>query len=137
MKEVLIAASALLWASQAMSCDDTLFTIESWSEAAEQLSIVPVINIEARYHGDRPIRMVDAEYVLRDVLGAHIAEGQIERDVRLNPGDYFTFRSAQMLGYSGRIGEVDPDDVVASTCTRAVIYDDGAIEKFDSSSPVD
>lgn len=132
MKKALIAAVALLWAGQAAACNEDLFTIESWSEVEDRARYYPAtaLVIEARYHGDKPIRMVDAEYTLTDVLGDEVAEGRIERDVRLRPGETVSFESVQMPFQKNRVALIEPEDIVPSTCTTAVVYDDGTIERF-------
>lgn len=135
MKAVVLAAVLTLMAGHAAACDETLFEITGWSAGEETKSRLSFpITVDARYNGDRPIRMNDTYFDLTDILGSQVGEGFIPRDLHLEPGEEFTFESRQSLFTSSRLPDLNPDDVVATLCTRGVVYADGTVEKFDDAS---
>jgi hypothetical protein len=124
-----ILAAMLFSTLSAAGCNEELFTVTEWS--IEERDPFPPLNVTLRYEGDRPIRMVDGHYWLADVLGARTGGGPIPRDSRLSPGDTLSTVAFQGTDDGKRLLQINPADVITSTCVRGLVYEDGTVERFE------
>lgn len=127
-----ILVTTLLAGSPAMACDNSFISVQDWRvQNIERNSFPgPEAVVHYRLSGSKGVRMLDAAVRFEDALGKHIASIAVDRDERLAPGG-----TARLVGfYPGsnlsRIPNMEREDVVVSTCTRAVIYEDGTKEEF-------
>lgn len=130
MRTVLLIV--MMAATPAMACDSDFIVVQDWQvKNIERGSFPgPEADVHYRLTGDKGVRMIDAAIRFEDALGKRIASIAVERDKRLSPGI-----TARLVGfYPGselsRIPNMEREDVMVTTCTRAVIYDDGTKEEF-------
>ncbi len=131
MRAFFVCAIVLLFggSSAAAGCAQDILTFDTWE-------IDPIdddtnrLTTNFTFVGDKPIRMLDASAGFEDVLGERIASFAMEKDLTLSKGD-----AHQEIGRWGRntferLLDMNPDDVVTKLCVRAVVYQDGTVEKF-------
>ncbi|WP_375568795.1 hypothetical protein ABWH92_12405 [Ahrensia marina] len=74
--------------------------------------------------------MLDASVQFSDVLGGRIASYAVTRDLTLGPGEQFEQTGRWGLNTFERLLDLDPDDVVVTTCVRVAISDEGERIEF-------
>ena len=125
---VVVGLSAAASASCA-GCADNVLTFDSWKiEPIDERT--NLLTTEFTFVGAKPIRMLDASAGFGDVLGERIASFAIERDVSLAAGDKHTQVGRWGQFTFERLLDVRPEDVEATVCVKAVVYQDGTVEKF-------
>lgn len=128
---VLILAFGLSIAGDALmaGCNESLLLIDTWKIEAID-SNTNRLTTDFEFMGDRPIRMLDASAGFKDILGEVIGSFALKRDVSLTEG-----AAHQEVGRWGqytfeRLLDMNPNDVKPWVCVKAVVYQDGTIEKF-------
>lgn len=136
MKPIVLAVVAALAAAPAFACDDTLFTVEDWTlgERLSEASRFSEIAVSARYNGEKAIRMVEGFLFLKDPLGRTITQTVLPEDLRAEPGEVVAIER-NVEDRNDRLYTVSKHDVAVKTCTAAVVYDDGSIERFPGGLP--
>ena len=133
MKRVLVLAVLVCGAAaptSATACDEGVFTVQSW-QVEPKPGDYPVLTASLTYEGKSAVRMVDALIVVADALGGHITAIGIDRDLHAEPGATFNNDSLISVEAGERLLSLHPDDVAVTTCTRAIIYQDGLKQVFE------
>lgn len=132
MRMILLAAIITGASPAAALCRDDLLTVIDWN--AELIDPAPALrfslDVTVRYEGDRPIRMIDGSIGFDDVLGNRIGRMGMDPDTAMQPGDEHTFTGQWGRNTFERMLDMQPDDVVASTCIDGMVYADGEVVKF-------
>lgn len=132
--EVGLAAVAVLMcspaaASEFCSGNAELLTVTEWAiePIDDQYNSLTVTTTSQMVKGTR---MIDASVGFVDALGGHIASYTVDRDAKIAPGGSFE-QTGRWGPYTfERLLGLEPEDVSAYTCVRAVLYDDGTKEEF-------
>lgn len=107
-----------------------LFLVHDYDVAEDTSGYMAGVRIEVTLlnSGDKGVRMVDGSIIFQDVLNRDILRIAIDPDLRVEAGGM-----AHQDGlYSNiRLLDVDPEDVIASTCIRGLVYSDGEVFKVD------
>lgn len=124
---------SLLAATPAMACNTDFISVQDWQVQNIERSGMsgPYATISYRLNADRSVRMIDASIRFEDALGGSMGTLSVDRDVRLSPGEVATLEGFYPGASSiARIPNVDPADVQVTTCTRAVVFHDGTVQRF-------
>ena len=137
MRVILASFFITLTAQVAVAaCNYDLITIMGWNAEDNEYSTPTSRNIQLSikygYQGARSIRMLRARFVFEDVLGTNIGLLNLERDTKLNSGSLheIVINQPALLHDWDRLVDINPKDVIARSCVRAVVYSDGSVEKF-------
>lgn len=118
-------------ATEALACNFDMVTINEWRIEVVDPDTNRLI-VSFTFHGDRPVRMIDASAQFQDVLGGRIASFALDRDVSLANGATFTQDGLWGPFTFERLLDMRREDVVARVCTKAVVHDDGEVKRFGS-----
>lgn len=120
---------AMLAATPAMACNADLLAVEKWSaEKSGDVTFDLTLTMTPKF--PQGVRMIDAQANFSDRLGGWIGGVIIDRDTRIGGA---TFTQVNTFGIAldlARLLRLPPEDVVVSSCVRAVIYEDGSREDF-------
>lgn len=130
MRFAMIGTMMLAMCAPAAACNEQLFTVLDWrADSISDARPRTVVEVDLRYDGERPYRMILAAAMFSDVIGNALVSPGLDRDVKVNPGDEFTvsatFRDA------GRNTTINRGDVRSRVCVWSIAYDDGAVEEFE------
>lgn len=108
-----------------------IIRLDEWSAEPGDARTV-ALTIRFTNVSDRSFRMVDGGVSFADVLGRSLGGVALPEDTALAPRQS-EVREFNMLAAGGmeRLPSVSPSDVRAISCVRAVVYDDGTVERFD------
>ena len=131
MRTILMAAIVMGAITPAMACNDELFSVEDWRGTASDTGrhVRTDMDVDLRYDGDRPYRMIHAAAMFSDVIGNALVTVRVDRDRSVQPNEQLTISGA-FAGEGSRITEIHRDDVVSRVCVWSIVYDDGTVEKF-------
>lgn len=144
MRKMMIAGAMCLMAGAvAAECREgrsDVIALTSWSVDKEEVShfvlgdqtfITTTMDIESR--ADRPFRMIEGAVWFRDALDRHIVGFGLDPDLTLAPGEGAEYVRSSMgtQTEAARLYAAAHDDVRAFACVKGIVYDDGAVERFD------
>jgi hypothetical protein len=107
--------------------------IELAAWAAEPGSAGTVLALQFRSSTERPVRMIEGTVLFSDVLDRPIGEVEIDPDLHIGPVGEATQESN--LPSLNRLAVARPEDIRASVCVAAVVYEDGTVDRFDTDEP--
>lgn len=125
-----IFMTAMLAATPAAACNEQMMSVESWA-ASSHGDTTFILKLDLRSNLPQHTRMIDAQVYFADALGKQIGGINLDRDAPVSVGP---FSQELHLGTAlniARLLRINAEDVVVSTCTRAVIYEDGTKETFE------
>ncbi|OMQ41677.1 hypothetical protein [Ensifer sp. 1H6] len=105
------------------ACNADLLSIDEWSD--RNIEVTVTVNSRAQ----KPIRMLDADFGFKDVLGGHVAADTFDRDVEIAGGGSATTIRKWRTTFE-RLLKLKYDEVTAYACVRGVVYEDGTKEEF-------
>lgn len=123
----------MMAATPSWACNADLISVQEWeavNESREDGTVSTHMTASYRYDGNAAYRMIDATILFEDVLGQLIAVYRVDRDEALNAGETSSLSMLSGGGSLHRLGDLDRDDIVVKTCTRAIVYEDGTRETF-------
>ncbi len=131
MKTIALLAAIIAMPAYAGPCNRDMLSVAAWS-------IEPIdaetnwLKTEIKSTSDKPIRMIDAMVSFQDALGGSIASFEMNRDASIPAGG-----AVEETGRWGRytferLLNLRHDEVTTSICVKAVVYEDGTIERFDA-----
>lgn len=133
MRVFLIAVSLLGCAHSAHACNGSadVLSLEDWHiEKVDGFISGVDITVDLKSHAKMPFRMIDASYILEDVLGHHISGFKINPDIKAKPGETVSTTNGYMGSGLDRVINMDRSDITITTCVRALVYEDGSKETF-------
>lgn len=89
------------------------------------------LTVTFRSNLDRSIRMIDGMIYFTDALGQDIGPMTMDRDLTIDPGETYTQDGLWGPYTFERLLVLRHDEVQATACVSAVLYDDGTKETFD------
>jgi hypothetical protein len=130
----LLALAVLVSPAAAAECFEgrpDAITVKSWAPSAKESLIGEPVLVRYVLNNalDKSIRMIDASVFFDDVLGKHIGGYEVEPDVAAVAGGDFEVEGTY-LGMT-RLLDANPEDILVSICTKAVVYGDGTTETFE------
>lgn len=129
MRFAMIGTMMLAMCAPAAACNEQLFTVLDWrAESNNDAHPRTVVEVDIRYDGELPDRMIHAAAMFSDVIGNALVSPGLDRDADVLPADEFTI-SAAFQG-SARIATINRDDVLSRVCVWSIVYDDGTVEEF-------
>lgn len=129
MRFAMIGTMMLAMCAPAAACNEQLFTVLDWrADSNSDARPRTVVEVDLRYDGERPYRMIHAAAMFSDVIGNALVSPGLDRDADVLPADEFTI-SAAFQG-TARISTINRDDVVSRVCVWSIVYDDGTVEEF-------
>lgn len=127
----LLFAAAVIAASPAAACNENFVEIESWFGSVTMGPPAGAdMTINYALTGDKSVRSIDGSFLFADAFGNMLDQVPISNAARIATGETNTQRDAYQSGHL-LMALKDPDDVIVTSCTRAVIYEDGTHETFD------
>lgn len=122
----LLACALALLATPADACGKGPFTVETWNVEPARDGFVR-LTAELRLKAEHSVRMVEGEIWFSDALGRLIGGIPLDPDLAMVPSQL-----TQAAGHqpAGRFLTVDHADMHVEPCVRAVIYEDGSVERF-------
>lgn len=129
MFRILILILIFCGSSSVSACEQTrpgpLEIISDASDATGR-NVMPYVYFENV--AGRGIRTIDGHLFFSDVLGVEIGMHTIKPDVEIDEnGTHIELLSDNLT----RLKSIKPDDLIIELCVLAVVYSDGAIERFD------
>lgn len=120
---------ALMAPAALAACKTDLFTVSDWSyrDAGEE-KVELVFTLQSS--SVKPIRMIDAQFGLKDALGGTIGTAKLPRDMKIAPNGTYSETNLWAIKLFDRLLAVDRADITPFTCVRGVVYDDGSKELF-------
>lgn len=132
-----LPAAVLFFASAATAqeCNVSLVTVTAWT-ASPTNSEIPYIEgslnlaVQLTSSSERMTQMVEGAVVFTDLLGREIGRVKIDEDAKIGKGQpYYENGTINPSGLD-RLAALSSENVVATVCVFAVLYDDGEIERF-------
>ncbi len=110
-------------------CKTDLFTVADWSyrDAGEE-KVELVFTLQSA--SGKPIRMIDAQFGLKDALGGTIGTTKLPRDMKITPNGTYSETNLWGVKLFDRLLTIERADITPFTCVRGVVYDDGTKELF-------
>lgn len=129
MRFAIGVALALAAAVPASACNTEMFTVIDWQTEKSDSPFLPYeVSADVQYEGPKPYRMIKAAVMLNDVLGTPLAQFGMDQDGKAAPGDII--KADKQAHVRERLGTVNRDDIVATTCVWSIVYDDGEVVEF-------
>lgn len=120
----MIAISVPAYA-QCPSGTSTAITLQSWTAEPGDSAGSTTLAITLRNDMKSGFRLVDGTVWFRDVLGGSIGGVTIDRSSTAEPGA--TFEQFRTLFGMSDLAALNPDDIIATACTEAVVLTDGTV----------
>jgi hypothetical protein len=130
MKSIALATIFAAFCQPSFACNYDLMTLTNW-EIAPKSETQNILSTAFVYNGDRAIRMIDASANFSDVLGGRIASFELDRDLRIEPGEQFNQTGLWGMFTFERLLEMEKSDVETSVCVKGIVYADGTLESFE------
>src|SRR5690606_26324405 len=113
----------LMAVTPAWACNPDLISVQDWEVKHVERSGMPGASVSVTFtlNWPQPIRMIDASVQFQDLLGGYIGGVALDRDTRLSNGETTTDSGIYLGTDFTRIPEMERDDVMVTTCTRAVV----------------
>ncbi|MCO5962366.1 hypothetical protein [Sinorhizobium meliloti] len=124
----LVFAAVMTGGPAFAACNADLLSVEKWSAQRVDDQTIEV-RITVKSQAQKPIRMLSADFGFKDALGGHVAADTFDRDMTIPANASVTATKKWPMTFE-RLLKLKHDEVVASTCVRAVLYEDGTKEEF-------
>jgi len=128
---VLSSLAIIVSTAQAAECRSPhsaeVVEVTGWNAAPPDNYGLSILNMRLTNRAAAAIRMIDGYVVFTDALGGEVDDFTIDRDLHLAIGAEGEAKA--LLRYS-RLTELDPADVSAVACLRAVLFEDGTRQDF-------
>lgn len=127
-----ILAMLLVVATPTWACNADFIAVEEWSikERRGQPSTGAEVSIKYRLTGDRPYRLIDGSFIFTDAMDWEMERIAIPREKPMSLGAIGEQKGIYPSSTLMMAAKMNPSDVIVTTCTRSVIYDDGTRETF-------